>query len=207
MLKTRARHEHTPDDATSQRCRMCGTTVAVGPDGRCRLGHHIGLPLHPQPVVADPVDPTHDDAADAGPVEAAEPVAAPVAFDAPVTSEAPATDPYAHPYDDVLSWDAPPAPTPGPAPTEASSELRSAIDELLAWDQPPPASSLDVHVDELPPPPAPPLPAPPPRTEFIDEEAEVAEEEASRRRLATLLGGGAVAMVAGFVAAVAGLPL
>ncbi|HVM00350.1 MAG TPA: hypothetical protein VM324_13745 [Egibacteraceae bacterium] len=238
-MTIRKRKGKTNIDA--RRCRMCGTTVTVGPDGRCLLGHRVASPrpaTSHQPVVeaVSPV-PDHEHTA-VSPVADPAPIAvSPVADPAPagsplagpppmavqtvVPATTPADDHLAHPYDEVLAWEAAvqpafataAAPGPGvraPAPTSppllngSVGELESALGALLSWNDPPP-SVLDVSLAELPPAP-PPAPPAPTRTEFVDEEAEVAEVEAVRRRVAALLGSGFLAAVAGFATALYAFP-
>lgn len=225
MRKSRRRTKADTD--TTRRCRMCGTTVGVDDTGRCRLGHHVGLPLAPKPapepgpVAAAPLPaappappvaglpPVPPPAAPAPPLHTTMPAGHARADQDPAQPGTPDTDRgFAHPYDEVLAWEPPPARAPAgqPAP-QSGGDLRSAIDELLSWDDAAP-SALDVSAAELPAP-QPPAAQPrvPARTEFTDEESEAAAEETSRRRLATLLGGGALAVASGFVAALVGLPL
>lgn len=169
MPKLRHRTPHTDTDRA--RCRMCGTTVEVGTDGCCPLGHPAvapppgpvaaGLsqaaPAEAGPVEAGPTEagPTEAEPAEAGPVEgppaAATPAEARPAEDAPVDELAPATIP-AEPT------------TPADEDSGAASRL-----DWLDWDAaasqaalPSEPAALAPAVDKLPPPPAPAAPQLPP---------------------------------------------
>ncbi|MEX0658022.1 MAG: hypothetical protein WD080_02715, partial [Egibacteraceae bacterium] len=75
------RHRTARSDTDRARCRMCGTTVELGTDGRCPLGHAAGSstptpaavgPAETGPVEAGPAEAGPADAgpADAGPADA-----------------------------------------------------------------------------------------------------------------------------------------
>lgn len=169
-------------------CRMCGTAVVIGVDGRCPLGHRVDSPASAQPRLQIPWVGDAPPMAPLPPAPDRSPVPRVVAPTVGADGQAPSGD-GAFPADE-------------PAPTYAPSDsgLRSALEELLAWDEPAP-SVLDVSVDELPAPTAPAVSEPYPiRGNFVDEQAEEEEEEAAevarRRRLAAMFGGGGAALLA-----------
>lgn len=140
MLKTRRRRDANPDE---RRCRLCGTKVVVGSDGRCPLGHHV----EPPATAASADAPAHHVPASAEtPAVAPAPAAAPPAESAGGPTPAPdqqadsarlLSDVFSHPYDEVLSWEsaAPPA-----APVSRPAEPASPPPEPAADPTPPPAA-------------------------------------------------------------------
>lgn len=61
MGRLRSRQHSEPLEG-GESCRMCGARVPVGPDGRCRLGHHVRAAgaAPPAPVTAQPPPPAAD---------------------------------------------------------------------------------------------------------------------------------------------------
>lgn len=123
------------------RCGMCGRRMPVGRDGRCPLGHFVGLP------------------AETGPwLEAALEAQPQPALERAWTVETPPAQPWLSPElaaigaeDDADSARDPQPPPPAAARGGDSGESAlDALDDLLAWDAPASASVLDVDTAERP---------------------------------------------------------
>lgn len=140
MLKTRERtRPATPGEAQGQRCRMCGTTVAVGSDGRCRLGHHVGLPTAPMPAAASlqAADPQVEAPLPAAPRAAAPPAAA-WQVETPRTEaprlELPAPPPPAIPAPAAAAAPAVHAAAAAGPAAPATDLYEHPYDDVLSWE-------------------------------------------------------------------------
>ncbi len=196
---------------------MCGAAVPVDDSGRCPLGHVVAVPVAstPPPVVeAAPASRP----APVAPAAAAEPVS--VAPVAPTPAPQPvAEDPFAHPYDEVLAWDAPapdapPAPVvplrtpPAVPPSATPPPAASTVDafELLNWDEvDTTGSALDVDAATLP-------GATTPASDRaaiheLSEPDDDREDAARARRRAAGVLGGALAVMGAVALSLAALPL
>lgn len=204
------------------RCRMCGMTMPIDANGRCLLGHSVGLAgaktaAAPQlwPASAhDEADGAYDD------------------FDfALLTAPAGASqdpqpepdDPFHHPYDEVLAWDGAPAAAAAPLWSPAAPAATAVATLRLpappapdlpplswdaSWDEPDGTYSvLDVDAASLPLPEvaAAPLSAAPERSTF-DPEPEAEARRDRQVRVAVRAGAVAAAgLVLGAVALGGGL--